>query len=219
MVQAVLPVTLIIPVPSCNMQVDQAVILYGLEETTEMKSEKKKVSDLELFVEAMADVSPLGPQNRIDPIAKKPPAIARQRELDEKAALEETLHPISDPAELETGEELLFLRPGYQKRILRRLRRGQFSTADTIDLHHMDQATARQVLLDFIAHSVQSGFSCVRIIHGKGLRSKKEPLLKIMTNRILYRHSSVVAYASCRIVDGGTGAVDVLLKSGKRRDS
>ena len=177
-----------------------------------MSSGKKKIIDSKLFREAMADVKPLGPENRIEPVPRNTPARAFQRELDEKAVLEESLLPISDPAELETGEEIMFLRPGVQNRIMRRLRRGHYSTADTIDLHHMDQDTARRVLLDFIAHSVESGHSCVRIIHGKGLRSKNAPRLKILTNRVLRRHSNVVAFASCRPVDGGTGAVDVLLK-------
>ena len=52
--------------------------------------------------------------------------------------LEELLEPLADPADLETGEELLFLRSGYQNRVLRRLRRGQYSVGDTIDLHHMN---------------------------------------------------------------------------------
>jgi DNA-nicking Smr family endonuclease len=176
-----------------------------------MNSGKKESGDLELFRVAMADVKPLSPENRIEPVPKNTPPAAVQRDLDEKAALQEIMQPISDPADLETGEEILFLRTGYQKRILRRLRRGQYSTTDTIDLHHMDQETARQVLLDFIAQSLDSGHSCVRIIHGKGLRSRNEPRLKILTRRILRKHSSVVAFASCRPVDGGTGAVDVLL--------
>ena len=191
--------------------------MYGLGGLTEMSSGKKKNIDTELFREAMADVRPLGPENRIEPVPRNTPARAFQRELDEKAVLEESLLPISDPAELETGEEILFLRPGAQNRIMRRLRRGHYSTADTIDLHHMDQDTARRVLLDFISHSVESGHSCVRIIHGKGLRSRNEPRLKILTNRILRRHSNVVAFASCRPVDGGTGAVDVLLKIRRRK--
>ena len=170
-----------------------------------------------MFREAMADVRPLSPENRINPVAQNTPARALQRERDEQAVLEESLLPISDPAEPETGEEILYLRPGIQHRVLKRLRRGHYSTADTIDLHHMDQLTARQVLLDFISYSVESGFSCVRIIHGKGLRSKNEPRLKILTNRILRRHSNVVAFASCRAVDGGTGAVDVLLTTRLRK--
>jgi len=182
-----------------------------------MSSGKNKSRGSELFREAMADVQPLSPENRIDPVPRNTPAEALQRKRDEKAVLEESLLPISDPAELETGEEILYLRPGIQHRILKRLRRGHYSTADTIDLHHMNQDTARQVLLDFISYSVESGYSCVRIIHGKGLRSRNEPLLKILTNRILRQHSSVAAFASCRPVDGGTGAVDVLLTTRARK--
>jgi DNA-nicking Smr family endonuclease len=181
-----------------------------------MSSGKKNCKDSELFREAMADVRPLSPANRIEPVPLNTAAEALQRERDEKAVLEESMLPILDPADLETGEEILFLRPGLQKRILQRLRRGHYSTAETIDLHHMDQETARQVLLDFIVRSVESGHSCVRIIHGKGLRSRNEPRLKILTNRILRRHPRVAAFASCRPVDGGTGAVDVLLTTKKR---
>jgi len=161
----------------------------------------------------MADVTPLRAPDRIEPVPKKTPAQAVQKERDERAVLEELLDYNDTLAELETGEELLFLRPGYQKRILRRLRRGHFSAADTIDLHHMSIETAKQVLLDFLEQALERQQSCVRVIHGKGLRSRKLPQLKLMTNRVLRKHSRVVAFASCRPVDGGTGATDVLLSA------
>jgi DNA-nicking Smr family endonuclease len=181
-----------------------------------MNSKKKKKEDQEAFRKAVADVSPLSQPNRVPPHMSRPPAIALQRELDEQAVLKELLLPHDDPAEFETGEELLYLRSGYQPRTLRRLRRGHFSVSGTVDLHHMDKTTARQVLLDFLQHSLKCGHGCVRIIHGKGLRSKNEPILKILTRHILSRHPSVIAFASCRPVDGGTGAVNVLLKSNNR---
>jgi len=184
-----------------------------------MNSKKKEPEDSDLFREAVADVKPLNPLNRIAPHVAKPPAVARQRMLDEEAVLKELLEPHSDFEEPETGEELLYLRPGHQPKLLRRLRRGQFSISGTIDLHHMDRQTARQVLIDFLAHSVKSGHGCVRIIHGKGLRSRNEPTLKILTRRVLARHASVIAFASCRPIDGGTGAVNVLLRAGKRTRS
>ena len=127
--------------------------------------------------------------------------------------MQELLEYDDDSIELQTGEELLFLRPGYQKRTLRRLRRGNFSATGTVDLHHMNVATAKQVLLDFLDHALARQLSCVRIIHGKGLRSKNLPRLKMMTNRVLRKHPRVVAFASCRPVDGGTGATDVLLST------
>jgi DNA-nicking Smr family endonuclease len=174
-----------------------------------MNSEKKK-SDDALFREAMADVKPLRPANRIDPAPKRPAAVARQQKLDDRRVLQELLSH-GRLEDYETGEELLFLRPGYQPRLLRRLRRGQYSVADTIDLHHMNVVTARQVLLDFVDQSLGRRQSCVRVIHGKGLRSRDVPRLKLMTNSVLSKHPGVIAFASCRAVDGGTGATDILL--------
>ena len=113
---------------------------------------------------------------------------------------------------METGEELLFLRPGVQKRYLRRLRRGRYSIADSLDLHQMNEATAARVLKEFIEMAAAKRMGCVRIIHGKGLRSRNGPKLKIMTRRLLSRHPLVLAFASCRPVDGGTGAVSILLR-------
>ena len=167
----------------------------------------------------MADVTPLRGPDRIEPVPKKTPARALQKEKDDSAVLQELLEHNDDSAELETGEELIFLRPGHQKRIFRRLRRGHYSVADTIDLHHMDVATAKQVLLDFLDLVLERQHSCVRIVHGKGLRSRNLPRLKMMTNRMLRKHPRVVAFASCRPVDGGTGATDVLLSTrpGKTR--
>jgi DNA-nicking Smr family endonuclease len=53
----------------------------------------------------------------------------------------------------------------------------------------------------------------VRIVHGKGLRSKAAgPVLKNLTDRMLRRRDDVIAFASARPAQGGTGAVVVLLK-------
>jgi len=176
-----------------------------------MKSDKK-TSEADLFRQAMADVKPLRPSGRIEPDPLRPAATARQRELDDQRVLQEMLSH-GGLEEHETGEELLYLRSGYQTRLLRRLRRGHYSVADTIDLHHMDVSSARQVLLDFIAQSLDRRHSCIRIIHGKGLRSRDIPRLKLLTGRILRKHPRVIAFASCRPVDGGTGATDVLLSA------
>ncbi len=174
-----------------------------------MKS-KKKSKDLDLFRKAMADVTPLSVPDRIEPVPKKTPAVASQLEKDNQEALNELLsHGTTD--ELESGEELIHLKPGYQTRVLQRLRRGHYSVADIIDLHHMDVSTAKQVLLDFIENALSRHHGCVRVIHGKGLRSRDLPRLKLMTNRVLRKHPRVIAFASCRAVDGGTGACDVLL--------
>jgi len=172
----------------------------------------KKNPDSELFRAAMAGVKPLSAPDRIEPIPKKTQAVARQLEKDKQAVLKDLLeHGASE--DLETGEELRYLKLGYQARVLKRLRRGHYSVADSIDLHHMDVATAKQVLLDFVKYSLLHRHACVRVIHGKGLRSRDLPRLKMMTNRVLRKHPRVIAFASCRELDGGTGACDVLLSA------
>lgn len=175
-------------------------------------SSKNKNDEGDLFRQAMADVKPLPASGRIEPEPANTPARAFQQAHDDREAIRELIDGGYFDAP-ETGEELSWLKPGLQKRVLGKLKKGQYSIADTIDLHHMDVATARQVLLDFIDHAVQQQFGCVRIIHGKGLRSRDLPLLKVLTNRLLFKHPRVVAYASCRPVDGGTGATDALLSA------
>ena len=173
-------------------------------------SSRKKHGEIDLFRQAMSDVTPLPAHGRIEPELPKPPARAFQQALDDQAALRELFDDRYLDG-IETGEELLWLKPGYPQRVMRRLRRGQYSIGDTIDLHHMDVATAKTVLLDFIDKALARQLGCLRVIHGKGLRSRGQPVLKVMVNRVLFKHPRVVAYASCRPVDGGTGATDVLL--------
>ena len=53
----------------------------------------------------------------------------------------------------------------------------------------------------------------MRIVHGKGYRSgARGPVLKIAVNAWLKRHADVMAFTSARAIDGGTGAVYVLLR-------
>jgi DNA-nicking Smr family endonuclease len=177
-----------------------------------MDTDDKEKSDARLFREAMADVKPLRRPDRIEPTAPRPAAVARQQEEDDREVLRQ-LATAGHPEDHETGDELLYLRPGYQARLLRRLRRGHYSIADSIDLHHMDVATARQVLADFIESALTQQRACVRIVHGKGLRSRDLPRLKLMTGRVLRRHPRVIAFAPCRPADGGTGATIVLLSA------
>jgi DNA-nicking Smr family endonuclease len=117
------------------------------------------------------------------------------------------------PAELETGVELLFARNGLQHSVLRKLRRGQFSVAAELDLHGLRVEEARQELGQFLLHCRLTHKQCVRIIHGKGNRShRQQPVLKGKVNHWLRQRDEVLAFCSARPIDGGTGAIYVLLK-------
>ena len=119
-----------------------------------------------------------------------------------------------DPAEVETGEELIYARSGLQHRILKKLRRGQFVVSAECDLHGMTVPVARQALAEFLARCRLQHQTCVRIIHGKGHGSvQRIPVLKTKVGKWLQQREEVLAYCSARPMDGGTGAVYVLLKA------
>ena len=168
--------------------------------------------DRRLFREAIGDVQRLDPVAP-PPAAHKPAPHPHMLEADEAAVPGELLDMTFDPAVLEVGEELSYLRDGYPPKLLRQLKRGQFSVQGDVDLHQMNAAAAQASIMAFLAEARQGGVRCVRIIHGKGLRSKAAgPVLKALTDRMLRRRDDVIAFASARPALGGTGAVVVLLK-------
>jgi DNA-nicking Smr family endonuclease len=123
------------------------------------------------------------------------------------------LSDCADPAELETGEELLYCRPGLQHNVLRKLRRGHYAVEAELDLHGLRVAEARQALTTFLQNALSLQIKTVRIIHGKGNGSfNKQPVLKGKVNNWLRQRIEVLAFCSARPVDGGTGAIYVLLR-------
>jgi DNA-nicking Smr family endonuclease len=96
---------------------------------------------------------------------------------------------------------------------MRRLARGSFAVQGEIDLHGMTLAEARPRLEAFLKEAAKSGKRCVRVVHGKGLGSgARGAVLKPNVDRWLRRWDAVLAFVSTRQVDGGTGAVYVLLR-------
>ncbi len=151
--------------------------------------------------------------DRILPSHARPAPIPRFSREDERQVLDDLLSDGFEPAEMETGEELLYRSAGLQLREFRKLRRGQFSVQAELDLHGMTVAVARQELTAFLHQCMDQGLRCVRIVHGKGNRSShRGPVLKTKVNHWLRQRQEVLAFASTRPVDGGTGAVYVLLR-------
>lgn len=167
--------------------------------------------DKELFRAAMREVKRLRPEPH-KPEPPKPPAQARFTRSDQREVLRESLLPPQDEALLSTGDELIFRRPHIPEAVLLKLRRGHYCVDAEIDLHGLTGAEAKAALRDFLADAAQRGMTCVRIVHGKGKRSgPRGPVLKNVVNRWLQHSNAVLAFASARSVDGGSGAVYVLL--------
>lgn len=169
-------------------------------------------NERDAFREAMRDVRPLKRPARVER-RSRPRPVPRFSQSDEARVLAESLANDPFAMELETGEELFYLREGANPRLLRKLRRGQFRIHAETDLHGLNERQAGELIRDFLAEAHRAGWHCVRIIHGKGLRSGPAgPVLKQRTASVLRRRDDVIAFATARAADGGTGAVLVLLK-------
>jgi len=171
-----------------------------------------------LFRRAVADAVPLPPANRADIARPRPKPVAHQRRADEQQVLVDAL---SDPwdweAAVSTGEELIYSRPGVPTAALRKLRRGGWVIKGELDLHGHTGDEARLALATFLNRCMIEDRRCVRIIHGKGHGSKNRlPVLKNKVRHWLMQREDVLAFCQARTVDGGAGAVIVLLKSSTR---
>jgi len=171
-----------------------------------------------LFRRAVADATPLPPSNRADVARPRPKPIAHQRRADEQQVL---IDALTDPWDWEdavsTGEELFFSRPGVPTAALKKLRRGGWVIKGELDLHGHTGDEARVALAAFLNRCMKDDRRCVRIIHGKGHGSKNRlPVLKNKVRHWLMQREDVLAFCQARTVDGGAGAVLVLLKSSTR---
>jgi DNA-nicking Smr family endonuclease len=166
--------------------------------------------DKRLFREAVRDVKRLRTQPRVTP--PKPRPQARFARLDDLEVLKESLDTSPGDLLVETGDELTFRRAGVQDAVLRKLRRGEFRVEAELDLHGLTAAQAKLELRNFLLEAQRSAMRCIRVIHGKGLRSgHRGPVLKHTVNALLQKTAAVLAFSSARPVDGGTGAIYVLL--------
>ena len=170
-----------------------------------------------LFDQAMADVTPL--RKTASP-PDSPPAPQRSPQPSESdramKALRELVrtgrgYRVADTPEYIQGT-------GYQvpAGIARELHRGTFSIQAHIDLHGMTVPLAHEAFSDFMRDALQRGYRTVLVIHGRGLSSPAEPVLKSELVRWLTSgpwRKWVAAYTSARPCDGAAGATYVLLRS------
>ena len=171
-----------------------------------------------LFARSVGPVIALRDPGLADIPLPRPPPHPRQRELDEQAALAESL---SDDVNLEslllTDDGLSFRRPGIGQDVVAKLRRGHWALQGQLDLHGLTRDEARDVLAAFVRDSHRRGVRCLRVVHGKGHGSPgRQPVLKGKVQRWLAQCGEVIAFAQATGPQGGAGALMVLL-SGQGR--
>ncbi|NLN60554.1 MAG: DNA mismatch repair protein MutS [Deltaproteobacteria bacterium] len=171
-----------------------------------------------LFRVAMADVVPMAGDRRDSrrPVPSGP--VQRPDDHDRAetlAALRRLVvqgegYSVSDTPEYMEGT-------GYRFPLewARRLHRGDFPVQDHIDLHGYTMTAAQPALETFLLDAIAAGRQSLLVIHGRGLSSPREPVLKNMVKDWLTRRSWrkwIIAFASARPCDGGAGATYVLLR-------
>jgi len=174
--------------------------------------DKATLNEPTSFPDAVGEVRRLKQDRLAPPRARRKP-IPEQTLRDQRAVLDNLLSDDYEPAELETGDELLYAHPGLQHQVLRKLRRGQYAIQGQLDLHGCTVPEARERVAAFLRDMQAQDRRCVRIIHGKGKSSEgRLPVLKGKVNAWLRQWDAVLAFCSARPNDGGTGAVYVLLR-------
>lgn len=191
-------------------------------------------ADRRLFRHAVRHVDRLPDPGRVllPPVAPASPAILEERRrraagLQEPAGRQgpspnvqsEAAHgssrALSDayaPAD-NHHDDSRYLRAGHGTDVLKGLREGKWSIGASLDLHGSTLDEARERFDRFLSSCLAHDVKCVRIVHGKGYGSKGgDAVLKAAVRRWLTQVSEVVAYVECAEPEGGSGAVQVLLK-------
>jgi DNA-nicking Smr family endonuclease len=173
-----------------------------------------------LFHTAMADVEPLcrDGQKRVPlpPRVEKAPCFLKEEDTD---VFRHLVGLVSGevPFELWYSDEYVDGAVlGLSPEIVKKLKKGDFSYQDYIDLHGCKREEARERVNRFVKRSFARKVRCILIISGRGLNSRerqpvlKQELVRWLTHAPLRR--MVLAFASARSYDGGAGAFYVLLR-------
>ncbi len=103
--------------------------------------------------------------------------------------------------------------------LLRRLRGGELEIEEDLDLHGLREDEARRAVAQAVADAATRGVRALRIVHGKGLHSPGEPVLRDAVRGWLGRpplSARLAAFAPAPPREGGDGATLVCLRREKR---
>ena len=201
-----------------RQQLAEADQRAALAEAQQAKAAQQARADQDLFARAIGPTQPLRAHGRVVHVPPPTPPEPRQRALDEQAVLRESLSDEFDASTLlHVDEHLSFRRPGIGPDVTAKLRRGHWAVQGQIDLHGLRVDEAREALASFVRDAVRAGLRCVRVVHGKGLGSPgRAPVLKAKVHGWLIQKKEVLAFVQAKPLEGGAGALLVLLAQPQR---
>ena len=182
-------------------------------EAARQEAERRAEAERNLFTRAVGQVQPIAAKPRVQVNIPAPVPRRLQQDIDDAAALKESMSDEFDVSTLlDVDDQMSFRRPGIGTDVTRKLRKGEWSIQGQIDLHGLRSDEARNAVGQFIRDAKRMGWRCVRVVHGKGLGSPgKEPVLKSKVQRWLVQKNEVLAFVQAKPSDGGAGALVVLL--------
>jgi DNA-nicking Smr family endonuclease len=171
-----------------------------------------------LFDRAMADVKPIRTNKRCpnDPTPKANPVCSDDDDQEVIDKLEDLVSRGKGFKVSLTPEYIEGITNGESHHILKRLHQGHFAVQDHIDLHGFTIIEAQKAFDRFLHRSITHGMRTLLIVHGRGLSSPVGPVIKNHVSKWLTSGpwaKWVMAFASARACDGGTGATYVLLRN------
>ena len=183
--------------------------------------EPPKADDGEVFAQAMKGVVPMS-SDRVTPEPLDPGSVVASIRENVRRHERETLEILKGLVRgtslfdiTTTGEYLEGHAVPVDPAVMKKLKAGELTVESHLDLHGHTKLTAEQALQNFILNAHALGQRTVLVIHGRGLKSSQGPVLKDLLVRWLTTGTLshlVLAFASARPCDGGTGALYVLLK-------
>ena len=178
------------------------------------------MEDDDLFREAMQDVKPLAaprsvPEKLVPGTPTETQLRARLAALGVKKPEAPDYLTLGEVTPVEPRDFLAWRREGVQELVADRLRKGNYTARDSLDLHGERVRKARDMVHEFLVECHAKGHRCVRIVHGRGEKGEVKARLKSYVNAWLQVHPLVNAFVSATREHGGTGAVFVLLKKSK----
>ncbi|MDR1487646.1 MAG: Smr/MutS family protein [Deltaproteobacteria bacterium] len=179
------------------------------------------ISDEELFLREMRNVSPLPERQKIYEL--QPPDASSWKlpvdETEDMMAMRDLTDLVSGRGEFDfsqTDECIEAHVRGFPPGLMNQLKQGRFPIQDHLDLHGMTLLEAENAINEFIAKSVSLGRSCLLLIHGRGHRSPNGiPVIKHNLETLLLKRpvkKYLLAFTTARPIDGGSGASYILLR-------
>jgi DNA-nicking Smr family endonuclease len=183
------------------------------------------LSDDELFLQEMADVTPLKYEHQpqttqiwLNPLSLTDAQLAKRVAAEQHELLQLLPTEAYLFAPLKPDDVVSYKMDGIQDQVFKQLSLGKYRFQTVLDLHEYRLLQARESLLNCVLSAYERGERNILVIHGKGYKSKPYPgLLKSAVCHWLRFIDPVIAYHSATKQSGGVGAVFVMLKKSQQK--